>query len=893
MNPQRLEEIDQIFQSALDLAPENRAVFLDRQCGADAELRAEVESLLNAHDKAGGFIQDSASDVAASLLEKNRRPPAQVGQYTIKDVLGVGGMAEVYLATDRLGRQVALKLLVPRGEKDQQRLARFQQEARTLLALNHPNIVTIYDIGETDGTYYIASELIEGQSLRQRLAAGELDLAGVLEILIQVTTALTAAHEKGIVHRDIKPENVMIRGDGYVKVLDFGIAKLTEEFASPTNQDAATRLRVRTAEGIVIGTALYMSPEQARGQAVDARTDVWSCGAMLYEMLTGQSPFSGGTAAEIIAHILDREPPPLARYTTDPPAELQRIVSKALTKDREARYQTAKDLLIDLRNLKRKLELDAEIDRTLPPELRLATSTGGPQVPASSSGEVATHAASSAEYIVTGVKRHRLAAVIALLVLIAGGTGLWAYFHSRGSEVAIESIAVLPFQNQNNDPNTEYLSDGIPESIINSLSQLPNLKVMSRNSVFHYKGKQKDAQAVANELKVQAVLTGRVAQRGDGLWISVELIDARDNSQIWGQQYNRKLADVFAVQEEMATEISERLRSKLTGSQKQQLAKRPTENLKAFQYYIQGRSYAHRRTREDLLMAISYYEKAIEEDRNYALAYTGLADTYGSLGTRGYIAPIEGRRKTEEAALQALTLDENLAEAHVALGQVYVQYTPSNFSIGDRELRRAIELSSSLAMAHLHLGISLVRQGRLDEGLAELLKARELDPLSSVVARLAASGYYYKRDYVRALELLRQANELGPPFSTSWEIEAYIRNRLFDEALAELAKAKRERKNDSLLICSTGMIYAAQGKRAEALEIIKELEEMSGASLSAAQMIARIYATLNEKGLALTWLERGLATGAMGPFFKDDPVWDPIHSDPRFADLLRRAGFTQ
>jgi serine/threonine-protein kinase len=332
---------------------------------------------------------------------------------------------------------------------------------------------------------------------------------------------------------------------------------------------------------------------------------------------------------------------------------------------------------------------------------------------------------------------------------------------------------------------------------------------------------------------------------------------------------------------------------KLTGAEKQQLAKRRTENLKAFQYYIQGRAYAHRRTREDLLTAIGFYEKAIEEDRNYALAYTGLSDAYGSLGTRGYIAPIEARRKAEDAARQALTLDENLAEAHVALGQGYVQYTPSNFSLGDRELRRAIELSPSLAMAHLHLGISLVRQGRFDEGLAELSKARELDPLSSVIARLAAAGYYYKRDYMRALELLRQANELGPAFSTTWEIGAYIQNRLFDEALAELDKAKRDRKNDPLLIYSTGMIYAAQGKRAGALQIIKELEQMSGASLSAAHMIAKIYATLNEKELALTWLERGLATGAMGPFFKDDPAWDTIRSDSRFANLLRRTGIPQ
>ncbi len=448
----------------------------------------------------------------------------------------------------------------------------------------------------------------------------------------------------------------------------------------------------------------------------------------------------------------------------------------------------------------------------------------------------------------------------------------------------------MPFVNQNNDPNTEYLSDGIPESIINSLSQLPNLKVMSRNSVFHYKGKDMDAQAVAKELKVQAVLTGRVAQRGDGLSINVELINAQDNSQIWGQQYNRKLADVFAVQEEIAREISDRLRLKLSGTERQQIAKRPTENLKAFQYYMQGREYAQRRTRGDLLTGIQYFEKALGEDSNYALAYAGLADAYIQLAVRAYIVPVEGRRKAEEYARKALALDENLAEAHVALGQDDVSFAPYDFRLGDRELRHAIELSPSLASAHQYLGLSLVRQGRLDESLEEFLKARKLDPLSSIIARQVASFYYLKRDYVRALELLRQANELGPPFTLTTEIGIYIQNGLLNEALAELEKVKRERKNDPMLIYSTGMVYAAQGKRAEALEIIKELEEISGASWDQAYLIAKIYATLNEKEQALTWLEHALATGSIGIFNKDEPVWDPIRSDPRFADLVRRMG---
>ncbi len=449
-----------------------------------------------------------------------------------------------------------------------------------------------------------------------------------------------------------------------------------------------------------------------------------------------------------------------------------------------------------------------------------------------------------------------------------------------------KSIAVLPFENQNRDPNNDYLCDGIPESIINSLSELPKLKVMSRNSVFHYKGKETNAQTVGKELKVQTLLTGRVRQRGDGLTIGVELINTQDNSQVWGQQYNRKLADVFAVQEEIAKEVSEKLRLKLTGPEREQLAKRPTENLKAFQYYMQGRAAAQRRTNADLLASVNYYEKALQEDSKYALAYAGLADAYANLGYYGSIAPIEGRRKAEEAARKALALDQNLAEAHVALGLVYIGFAPSNFSVGDGELRHAIELNSNLAVARYNLGLSFIRQGLLDKASAELMKARALDPLSSIIARAVVIPYYFKRDYARAFELLRQANELGPPLSATWEIGLYIRSGSLNEAFAEIEKAKAIRKDDPLFIYSTGMAYAASGKQAEALQSIKELEAISGASLSTAHWIAKIYATLNDKEMAFSWLDRGLATGALGVFYNDEPVWDPIRDDPRFAALV-------
>src|SRR6266404_1248717 len=680
-----------------------------------------------------------------SLLNKT------LSHYRILSRIGAGGMGEVYLAEDtRLDRTVAVKILPAELSADQERMRRFVQEAKAASSLSHANVAHIYEMGEAAGRSFIAMEYVEGQTLDGKIKGRALNSGEIVAIAMQVADALDEAHTKGITHRDIKPSNIMITPRGQAKVLDFGLAKINLQTLASIESDMTTALK--TEPGVVMGTVQYMSPEQALGREIDRRTDIFSLGVVMYEMATARRPFSGDTASETMDQIIHSQPEAIARFNYSVPAELERIIRKCIEKEPERRYQSARDLLVDLRNLKRDSDSGLVVI-----------------------GKVTTHPGSK-------LRRAVLAATV-LAALVVAGLGLYLV---AGHGKAIDSIAVMPFVNANLDPNMEYLSDGIPESIINSLSQVPNLKVMSRNSAFHFKGKEMDARAVAKELKVQSVLTGRIAQRGDGLSISMELINAQDNSQIWGEQYSRKLSDIFAVQGEIAREVSEKLRLKLTSAERQQLAKRPTESLKAFQYYMQGRSYINRRAREDLLTAIRYCEKAIEEDRNYALAYAGLADAYAVLGSRGYIAPVEGRRKAEEAARNALALDENLAEAHVAFGQTYFQFVPYNFSLSDRELRRAIELSPSLALAHLYLGVSLVRQGRLDESLEELLKARELDPLSSVIARQAAIPYYLKRDYARALELVRQANEVGPVFSSTWEIGAYIQNRLFDEALGEL-----------------------------------------------------------------------------------------------------------
>jgi adenylate cyclase len=486
----------------------------------------------------------------------------------------------------------------------------------------------------------------------------------------------------------------------------------------------------------------------------------------------------------------------------------------------------------------------------------------------------------------------KFATFIVAVAVIAAGLLAFNLFRTKPASPPTtaantnRSIAVLPFVNMSADKNDEYLSDGVSEELITALSKITGLQVKARTSSFAFKGKNEDIQKIGELLHVSHLLEGSVARAGNKLRITAQLIQASDGNHLWSDTYDREMQDIFAVRSDVAQQVVEALQVKLGVEATRALTKKPTENLKAFQYYMQGRASMQRRTSADLLTAVRYYEKALEEDRKYALAYAGLADAYANLGYYGAIAPIEGRRKAEEAARQALALDQDLAEAHAALGLVYVGFAPSNFSPGERELRRAIELSPSLAVAPYNLGISFVRQGRLDEALVEFQKARELDPLSSILARAVVIPYYFKRDYTRAFELLREANELGPALSATWEIGLYIRRGSLNEAFAEIEKAKGVRKNDPLFVYSTGMAYAASGKQAEALQSIKELEAISGASLSTAHWIAKIYATLNDKEMAFSWLERGLATGALGVFYKDEPVWDPIRDDPRFAALI-------
>jgi len=893
--PTRWQEIDRIFAAALEREPARRAAFLAEACAGDEQLRAEVESLL-AHDVPESLVGGPAVEEATRLLStQHARGPnlTTIGPYKVVKLLGAGGMGKVYQAHDpRLNRQVAVKLLSHYSAAEEERIRRFRQEAFAASALNHPNILTIYEIGDFEGQNFIATEFVDGVTLRARLGRRDLSFTVALEIAIQVASALSAAHDAGIVHRDIKPENVMIRADGVVKVLDFGIAKYTQADGGEEPDHL-----VETKPGSVMGTAPYMSPEQARGLLVDARSDIWSLGVMLYEMITGRLAFLGATVPETISLILQKEPAPLARYAQDAPAELERIISKALTKDREERYQTAKDLLIDLRNLKRKREVDAEIERTVAPE-PLASTSSSESAPATASGEVAAtapanaeHSASSAEYIVAGIKQHKLAATLALVVLIIVAVGLGAYLRARNTNVAIDSIAVLPFQNSSTETDTEYLSDGLTESLLYRLSQLPNLKVSPTSSVFRYKGKEIDPVKVGQELGVSAVVLGRIVQRGDSLTISAELVDVRYNKLLWGEQYERKMSDLLATQREIAREIVENLKLKVSGEEPG-LAKHYTENNEAYQLYLKGRFYWNKRTGEAIKKSIEYFNQAIEKDPGFALAYAGLADCYVVPPNR--LPPREAMPKAKAAAMRALELDETLAEAHTSLGRVFAIYD-WDWPAAEKEYKRAIELNPRYAIVHQWYGGYFQAMGNRKQAIAERKLAQELDPLSPIVNFELGLAIYYTRDYDQAIEQFHRTLELEPNFPPAQQFlpAAYEQKGMYGDAIAEFKKAIPLLGGSewSLTRGGLGHVYAVTGKKSEALALIDELKQLSTRGYVPSTSIALIYAGLGEKDQALAWLEKGYEEHSFQlQWLNLEPRWDSLRSDPRFTNLMQRVG---
>jgi serine/threonine protein kinase/Flp pilus assembly protein TadD len=778
-----------------------------------------------------------------------------VAQYRILQKLGSGGMGVVYKAEDKkLGRLVALKFLPEESSHDSSALERFQREARTASALNHPHICTIYDIDQHEGKPYIVMEFLEGETLRECIASRPLTTDEQLEMALSIADALEAAHAKGVIHRDIKPANIFVTSRGQCKVLDFGLAKLVSSSRPEASSEERTAVEQLTSPGTTMGTISYMSPEQARGEELDARTDLFSFGAVLYEMVTGRRAFSGTTAAVIHDAILNRAPVPPGSVHAVVAPELESIIFKALEKNRNLRYQAASELRADLVRFKRQLD----------------------------SGRSATSitAAPAATRRFQFTKPLILAAAFILVTLAVAGYWL---NHRSGD---IDSIAILPFANATASSDAEYLSDGITESIINSLSQLPNLRVSARSLVFRYKGKDIDPRTAGQELNVRAVLTGRVVQRGNNLIVQTELVDAGTGSQLWGQQYNRQLAEILTVQEDIASEISSRLQSRLTGEDLKRMTKRYTEDTEAYQLYLRGRYNWNKGTIEGFEKAIDYFQQATEKDPKYGLAYAGLADSNLSLGTYW----VEAIAEAKAAAMKALQIDDSLAEAHVAVGNIKL-LLDWDWASADKEFKRAIQLAPSLALAHNQYGMYLAAMGRLDEAVAAVQQALELEPLSPIINSDLAWYLLYSGKYDRAAEQFKKTLEIDTSYvSAHWGLGiTYRQLGMFKEAIAELNKALELSGASPVISGHVGYTYASSGNAVAARKVLEELNQLSKRRYVSSVGVALIHTGLGDKDRAFEALQRAYDEHDFSlVFLKVAPWFQSLRTDKRFRDLLSR-----
>jgi eukaryotic-like serine/threonine-protein kinase len=859
MKAERWKQVTDLFQSAVERAPERRAAFLDEACHGDEGLRREVGSLLTSYEQAENFIEVPAFEVAPELVTNDRAGALVgklIGHYRIETLIGVGGMGEVFLARDeQLGRKAALKLLPEHLTADEAQLSRFKAEARSASALNHPNILTVYEIGSKGNVRFIATEFIEGVTLRALLDDEKMNLRTALEIAVQVASALTAAHEAGVVHRDIKPENIMLRPDGYVKVLDFGIAKLTEEGPAREHHELATTSGLQTRPGLVLGTGRYMSPEQARGQKVDARSDIWSLGVVLYEMVVGIPPFLGETPSDCIASILTKELPPLSGVLPDVPLKLEEILQKALRKDSDERYQTATELLGDLHTLKGELEL------------------AGP---------------ARAGVIVRQIKRHKRGVLLMLAAaILAAGAFAYAFFFVASPPPNEKSIAVLPFENLSEEKSSAYFADGIQDEILTRLSKIADLKVISRTSTQRYKHTSQSPSQIAHQLGVANLLEGSVQKTNDQVRVNVQLITAANDTHLWAETYDRKLTDIFVVESDIATTIAKTLQARLTGAEKTAIAKRPTANPEVYELCLKGRFFWNKRTAADLRKAIEYFNQALDKDPSYAPAYAGLTDAYLVLNQYGAASPADSFPQAAAAAKKAIELDDTLAEAHTSLA-CSLAYYDFDFEQSLKEFQRAIELDPNYATAHHWLSNGVLSAlGQFERGIAEGKRAVELDPLSLIINTDLGQDFFYARRYDEAIAHLRKTIEMDPRFYFAhWVLGTALQLKgQLSDAIAEYSKAV-ELNDDPSVLALLGQAYARAGQRDEAQKILVRLSGEAKSRYVQAYSFVLMYLALGDKERAIDEMERGYRErDANVAQIKTDPMLDDLRGNQRFEAL--------